>query len=300
MPVTRTRGVLSWLLLVRLLISTNICSKKSSAWTFENDSCAPFEVSWSFAWGVVMMGKSRRKDASTDWSKWSLYTVQLVSRSVRKSTWEYPTRDNERVKPDQSGAGHGGLLQGWFGVCLTRRVRDGHGHRHVENSAVSDIRHRMTLLGKRRGDYDLHQSWSGFQPILCWEIIISALAISWSRLHWHISTNKIVVAVPTKNRDAFSFLSEPRGCTLTSFASGRLSGNDLPDGRSRFGGCTWDGSIIKCLISMFILSCLVPVVVIVIVTAKNEKGDNERLWGVAWYSYTWRHNPDWIIDSGSG
>ena len=58
---------------------------------------------------------------------------------------------------------------------------------------------------------------------------------------------KIVVAVPTKSRLAFS---SPAllGCSLVSLASGRLVGNCAPGGRSRVGASELLGSIVRCFI----------------------------------------------------
>lgn len=56
---------------------------------------------------------------------------------------------------------------------------------------------------------------------------------------------KIVVAVPTNNKLAFSppaFL----GWSFVSLASGRLSGSDLSAGRSRVGASEMEGSIVRC------------------------------------------------------
>lgn len=51
---------------------TSMLSKKSSACTCVKASPGSLLVRCAFAWGVVMMGRSRRSEASTSWSKWSL------------------------------------------------------------------------------------------------------------------------------------------------------------------------------------------------------------------------------------
>ena len=70
-PVTLIAGFFSSL----DLISTIISSKKSRSCTEVKDSFSPLPVRCCFAWGVVMMGISRRREASTCSSKWSLECV---------------------------------------------------------------------------------------------------------------------------------------------------------------------------------------------------------------------------------
>jgi hypothetical protein len=69
---------------------------------------------------------------------------------------------------------------------------------------------------------------------------------------------KIVVAVPTKNRLAFS-PPDFEGCTLTSFAGGRCSGRVFPGEKSRVGGCSAFGSIVRDFISQHTLESPVSV-----------------------------------------
>ena len=65
MPVMRRRGRLSPPVPP---ISTRPVSKGSRAETFVKESL-PLFVSWTRAWGDVTMGISRRREASTFWSK---------------------------------------------------------------------------------------------------------------------------------------------------------------------------------------------------------------------------------------
>ncbi len=54
-------------------MSMNMSWKKSRSWTAVKASSGLLESArWVLAWGVVMMGRSRRREASTLSSKWSL------------------------------------------------------------------------------------------------------------------------------------------------------------------------------------------------------------------------------------
>lgn len=62
----------------------------------------------------------------------------------------------------------------------------------------------------------------------------------------------MVVAVPTKNSEAFS-LPDSDGWSLTSFGGGRSSGIVTPLGRSRVAGRSSSGFMkIRCMVSVFI------------------------------------------------
>lgn len=47
-------------------------SQKSRGWTEVKVSGGGLDVRWVWAWGVVIIGRSRRREDSTFWSKWSL------------------------------------------------------------------------------------------------------------------------------------------------------------------------------------------------------------------------------------
>lgn len=62
-----------------LFTSIIICCHTSSSNTLLKDSPGPgLDVKWDFACGVVMMGRSRRREDSTFWSKWSLLFVVVM------------------------------------------------------------------------------------------------------------------------------------------------------------------------------------------------------------------------------
>lgn len=58
-------------------ISRNMDLKVSTAWTAVN-GFSFFEVIQVCAWGVDMMGRSRRRESSTKRSKWSLAHTTVV------------------------------------------------------------------------------------------------------------------------------------------------------------------------------------------------------------------------------
>lgn len=58
-------------------ISNIADSKESSADTLVNESASLF-VRCDRAWGVVTIGRSRRREASTFWSKWSLLHIKFA------------------------------------------------------------------------------------------------------------------------------------------------------------------------------------------------------------------------------
>lgn len=68
-------------------MSTNMSWKKSRSWTAVKASSGLLESArWVLAWGVVMMGRSRRREASTLSSKWSLgWGVSELGRVIRAS-----------------------------------------------------------------------------------------------------------------------------------------------------------------------------------------------------------------------
>lgn len=74
MPVTLILGTFFPWLGSFAAISTSMSSKKSRSCTEVNASPSSFaeSVRCDLACGVVIMGRSRRREASTFWSKWSL------------------------------------------------------------------------------------------------------------------------------------------------------------------------------------------------------------------------------------
>ena len=88
------------------------------------------------------------------------------------------------------------------------------------------------------------RSSNEYPPILCFEFRLCFLLdqILFGRVSY-----KIVVAVPTKSKLAFSPPALP-GCSFVSLASGRLAGNCAPGGRSRVGASELLGSIVRCFI----------------------------------------------------
>lgn len=77
-PVTLFRGTLPGALDEERL--TTIDSKKPRSYTSLNESLVPLPVRQPLACGVVMIGRSQRRDASTSWSKWSLAKLSVLKK----------------------------------------------------------------------------------------------------------------------------------------------------------------------------------------------------------------------------
>lgn len=78
----------------------------------------------------------------------------------------------------------------------------------------------------------------------------------------------MVVAVPTKNSDAFS-LPNSDGWSFTSFGGGRSSGILTPLGRSRVAGRSFSGVIkIRCMASVFILVLALEALSVVLLVSR--------------------------------
>jgi hypothetical protein len=89
-------------------ISTRPVSKGANAETFVKDSLSLL-VSWIRAWGEVIMGISRRREVSTFWSKWSLFSISFVLIAVHISSvlnWQINwINGRERLEVDTRGNG---------------------------------------------------------------------------------------------------------------------------------------------------------------------------------------------------
>lgn len=130
---------------------------------------------------------------------------------------------------------------GWMRDCLPR-VRDGRGRLRGGNSALlsdtpivmHDIYENICTHRIRHEANTLPFPFYNQRP----------------RSDFHTASDKaykIVVAVPTNSRLAFSppaFL----GWSFVSLALGRLSGSGLSAGRSRVGASEVEGSIVRCFI----------------------------------------------------
>lgn len=82
----------------------------------------------------------------------------------------------------------------------------------------------------------------------------------------------MVVAVPTKNSDAFSLPDSDRW-NFTSFGGGRSSGIVTPLGRSRVAGRSFSGFIkIRCMVSVFILVLALETLsfVVIVLSVMND------------------------------
>ena len=131
-------------------------------------------------------------------------------------------------------------------------VQDVRGHLHAGSS--------MTLISmilkSRSGGYDVCCIHTGSVISLTPSHSLSLRQQKVKYTSDKKQTYKIVVAVPTKRRLAFS---PPAllGWTLVSLASGRWVGSCLSSGRSRVGASEAEGSIVRCF--MF-ADCVVAVI----------------------------------------
>ena len=100
------------------------------------------------------MGRSRRSDASTFWSKWSLYYALVKPRRIQKRE---NTHGNARGEQGQSGGDHANPQPGWFDEYSRHQGRGGHGLRHEGSWAIVKHEH-VSSRNRKRGEKYISQN----------------------------------------------------------------------------------------------------------------------------------------------